>query len=127
MGAKTARWITVVEGTWLFASVFFWPHTTAQSTNNFAVAVATSVIALIALGAPAVRYVNLAVAGWLIVSAFVLPTLSLATRWNSVTVGLVVGLLSLVRAAPSGRGRGSRPAPPDHGPGKPPVRPLLED
>ncbi len=110
MGAKTARWVNALEGIWLFSSVFFWPHTTAQSTNSSIVGIVTTLLALVALGVPAVRYLNTVAAAWLLVSAFVLPTLSLATRWNSVTVGIVIGLLSLVRRTPATGGVGPRPA-----------------
>ncbi len=99
MDSKTARWVNVVVGVWLFVSAFLWSHTSAQYANTWIMGVATVVVALSAVGATGLRFLNTAAGVWLMISAFVLPTMSAATRWNNFIVGLVIGLLSLVGAS----------------------------
>jgi predicted ferric reductase len=109
MDSKAARWINILLGAWLFLSAFFWPHSATQYTNTWIMGIITVVLAIIAIGAPAFRYLKTLAAVWLIISAFVLPTLSLATRWNNFFVGIVIGALSLVGSTAGTAAIGSRP------------------
>jgi hypothetical protein len=92
-----ARGLTALAGVWLIISAFAWPHTSSQMNNAWIV----GVLCLIAVGIATfavneARYANTALAIWLFISAFVLPSASVATMWNSVIVGLVMFVCSLV-------------------------------
>lgn len=104
MDPKTARWVNVLVGAWLFVSAFLWPHTSSQYTNTWLMGIISVAVAVVAMGATGFRYINTAVGAWLIISAFALPTISMGTRWNNLIVGIVIGALSLV-----GRSSGSTP------------------
>jgi hypothetical protein len=45
---------------------------------------------------PWARYLNTVLAVWLFISAWALPTLSIATVWNNVLVAIAIFVVSLV-------------------------------
>lgn len=93
---SSARIVNVVLGAWLFISAFAWPHSAAQMTNTWILAVAIVVVAFLGTRTPQMRFVNTAVSVWLVISAFVLPRLAIGTVWNNVLVGIAVFVVSLV-------------------------------
>jgi hypothetical protein len=100
-------WLNVVFGFWLFESRFFWVHSPDQFANSGIVGVLHTSVAVAAIGCPAVRYANGALALWLCASAFVLPLLAQATFWNNV----ILSVAMLIVAALSGPPRGTRAHP----------------
>lgn len=91
-----ARIANIVLGVWLFISAFLWPHTQAQLTNSWVVGLAIIAVALIALAAPPVKYINTALAIWLFISVWALPAEAAGTQWNNAIVAILVFLFSLV-------------------------------
>lgn len=101
--SKMTRAVNIALGVWLFISAFLWTHTEAQFTNTWLLGVAIAAIAFLTMATPAMRWVNAALAAWLIVSVFVLPTVSNGTFWNNLLVGLVSLIASVVPFATSQR------------------------
>ncbi len=101
MGPSGARIANIILGVWLFISAFIWPHGASQLTNTWIVGVVTVAIALIALAAPPVKYLNTALSIWLFISVWVLPGANAGTQWNNAIVAILIFLFSL---APEGGG-----------------------
>jgi hypothetical protein len=95
---RIARGINVLLGSWLFLSAFLWEHGGAQRTNTAIVGVLIASLALVAMSAPAVRWLNTILSFWLFVSVWALPHHSLATMFNNAVVALVVLEVTLVSA-----------------------------
>jgi hypothetical protein len=93
-----ARVINIVLGIWLFISAFLWIHASAEMTNTWIVGLICMAIAIIALRVPEARYLNTALAVWLLISVWALPTISVATRWNNALVALAIFFVSLAPA-----------------------------
>lgn len=91
-----ARIANIILGVWLFISAFLWTHSQAQLTNTWIVGLAVIAVALIALAAPPVKYINTALAIWLFISVFALPAVTPGTQWNNALVAILVFLFSLV-------------------------------
>lgn len=102
-----ARIANIILGIWLFISAFLWPHSDAQLTNTWIVGLAIIAIALIALAAPPVKYLNTALAIWLFISVWVLRGGVPGTQWNNAVVAILVFLFSLV---PEGMTTAGRPS-----------------
>jgi len=104
-----ARIANIILGVWLFISAFIWPHSQAQLTNTWIVGLAIIAIALIALAAPPVKYLNTALAVWLFISVWVLRGGVPGTQWNNAIVAILVFLFSLVpEGMTTARGPGYR-------------------
>ena len=93
--------INVVLGVWLFISAFIWRDSHAQATNTWICGVLCVVFAIVGMGVPWARYLNTALAVWLFVSAWALPTERLTTLWNNVICAIALFVVSL---APSDAG-----------------------
>ncbi|APR81664.1 Hypothetical protein A7982_07013 [Minicystis rosea] len=65
-------------------------------TNTWIVGVLATAFALIAMRVPEVRYLNAVLGAWLFISVWALPTMSRATVWNNVLVGLAMFIAALV-------------------------------
>jgi hypothetical protein len=96
MTPMLARWLSIALGAWLVVSAFVWPHTTPQFHNAWATGLVIVGISSTAMVIPRVRYVNTAVALWLFVSPFALPTMAAATMWNHLLVAVGVFVLGLM-------------------------------
>ncbi|HTO98407.1 MAG TPA: SPW repeat protein [Myxococcales bacterium] len=95
-----ARTLNILVGVWLFISTFCWAHSQAQMTNTWILGVLCVVFALVAMRTEWMRYLNTALATWLFISAFVLPSTSRGTVWNNALVAVAIFVISL---APSDR------------------------
>jgi hypothetical protein len=101
------HWFSLSLGGWLFVSRFAWAHSESQFANTWLVSVVYTSLAVAAVGLPRVRYLNLIVALWLLVSVWILPRAADATLWNNLSVALgmiglaVVGLRSAVHCQPA--------------------------
>lgn len=96
-----ARGLSLILGVWLFISAFIWPHTAAEQTNTWIVAILIFAAAAIAMAVPAVRYANTVLAIYLFISSWTMPHQNAGTLWNNLIVAVVVFLLSLVPSAAS--------------------------
>lgn len=85
-----ARVFEIILGTWLFLSVFLWEQTPAQVENAWFSGLLTVAFATAALVQPGARWLNAALAVWIVVSVWVLPTPNLATAWNHVLTGVAI-------------------------------------
>jgi hypothetical protein len=103
-----ARGINVALGIWLFISAFLWLHTSAQFTNTWLVGLAIAVVAAVGFAVPQARWVNTALAAWLIISVWALPTLAAATFWNNLLVGIASLIVSVMPIATEYGGRTTR-------------------
>jgi hypothetical protein len=102
-----ARIVNIVLGIWLFVSAFVWRHSYAQMTNTWIVGVLCVALGVLATRIAEARYLIAALAVWLFVSVWALPTISAATQWNNALVALAMFVVSL---APAYLGRpGARP------------------
>lgn len=109
----TARITTILLGLWLFMSTFLWRHHPDQVINNWFCGLFTITFAATAIAQPMARYLTAAMAIWLFISAWVLPTLSAATVWSNAVGGALIFGLSMVPSVPynnSGIPRARTPA-----------------
>lgn len=103
---KTQRWqdwVMLVFGAWLFFSP--WWMTGYASTgsvaawNSYIFGIATAIVAIIALAAPALweEWLNLAIGIWLIISPFVLAYWGPehGAGWNTLILGILIGIDAL--------------------------------
>jgi hypothetical protein len=100
--SKAVRAISATLGAWPFISAFAWPHSAAQFTNTWLVAVTTVATAIAAMRAPALGYVNTALGAWLVISALALAPKATATAWNNALVGVALVVTSLVSGSKPG-------------------------
>lgn len=103
--SNAPRILNIILGIWLFVSAFLWMHSEAQFTNTWLVGAGITLFGLIALGAPAFRYVNTALAVWLFISVWALPILQTGTGWNNALVAIAVFVLSLIPSRPAAADR----------------------
>lgn len=91
--ASRAAWpraFAGVLGIWLFLSAFSWPHETVHLVNHVVCAVITVVVTIVSVRLPVVRFINSFVGLWLVISALVFDSASIATPWNGVFVGVLL-------------------------------------
>jgi hypothetical protein len=90
------RLINAVVGVWLFLSAFLWPHTRAQMFNTWISGVLCVVFAVAGIAAPGARHLNTALAIWIFVSSWTIPSSSAATLWNNVLCAIAIFVVSLI-------------------------------
>jgi hypothetical protein len=91
-------------GVWLFISAFLWPHTSAQRTNTWLVGALVVIVTLVSANDVRARYLNTALAVWLFLSVWILPTMMPGTVWNNLLVAVALFIASLAgRKEPGGR------------------------
>jgi hypothetical protein len=99
----TPRALNVVLGAWLSLSAFAWPHARWQFINTLIPGILVVVFALAGCISPRVRYLNTALAAYLLVSALCYPAITLAeigTQWHNATVALWILLISVLDNEP---------------------------
>jgi hypothetical protein len=89
LAQKVGVWL----GLWLMVSIVLWPHTQMQVLNTWLPGFLCLGFSVAAFWAPKVRYLNIAIAGWLLVTSLALPATEIATTWNNTFVG--VGLFAV--------------------------------
>jgi hypothetical protein len=98
---RPVSWLNVGLGFWLYESRFFWVHSPEQFANTAIVAIVHTSFAVAAIGCPAVRYADAALALWLSASLLVLPRLADATLWNNLFVSITILIAAAMSRAPS--------------------------
>ena len=91
-----ARTLNLMAAVWLFFSAFPWARTSADFSNAWLVGLFSAVFAVAAMRRERARFVNAALAAWLLASTAVLPHRSSTARWNDVIVGALMLGLALV-------------------------------
>jgi hypothetical protein len=91
-----ARVASLLLGCWLFASTFLWPHASSAGFNTWLSGFLIASAATVAIYVPRTRFVNTAIALWLVVAATTFDHLAGLTLWNNLAVAVAVFLLSLV-------------------------------
>jgi hypothetical protein len=83
-------------GVWLQISSFAWPHTDSSRISAWLPGLLISVIALLSMSSPPMRWLNGVLALWLIAWTVVSASAEALTYWNGVIVGLLVLVLSTI-------------------------------
>ncbi len=92
----------LVLSTWLFASAFLLPHTTASSWNALIVASLVAGVSFLAFampGRPGLRWWNAVLATWLLVSLMLLPYASLGAVLHTIVMAMLIALSSFALPA----------------------------
>jgi hypothetical protein len=102
---QVASGLNVLVAIWLFVSPWALGYGDDAGWNSTITAVVIAAIALIrvfgAYGAAWLSWLNLVLGVWLVVSPWVLNYDNNGATWNSVIVGIVVGLLAIWSATSS--------------------------
>ncbi|HVZ86354.1 MAG TPA: hypothetical protein VHG72_05260 [Polyangia bacterium] len=90
----TARFTSIVAGTWLIASAFVWPHSPLQKANAIVCGLLAIGLAVLNLYSPRLRYLSAVLAAWVVAFAVVAPGVPVPTRWSNAiaAVGILIGL-----------------------------------
>ncbi len=91
-----ARCGNLLLGIWLQVSIFVWPHTDATRISAWLPGLLVSTIALLAMGAPPMRWLNGFVALWLLLWTVATASAEALTYFNGVACGLMVLILSVI-------------------------------
>jgi len=83
-------------GLWLQVSAFAWQHTDSSRISAWLPGLLISVIALLSMSSPPMRWLNGVLALWLIAWTVVSASTEALTYWNGVVVGLLVLVLSTI-------------------------------
>ncbi len=91
-----ARMASLMLGLWLQISSFSWKHTDGSRLSAWVPGLLISVIAVLSMSSPPMRWLNGVLALWLIAWTVVSASTEALTYWNGVVVGLLVFMLSTV-------------------------------
>lgn len=94
-GNRMLRGFSAAIGAWVLLSSFLWPHTPAQRASTFVAGLLCIAFSLLAMAFPPARWLNTAVAIWLIVSMWFLPHDSLTTETSNTVAGVAMFLFSV--------------------------------
>lgn len=101
-----ARLWTMVFGIWLFISAFLWTHSPPQFHNAWLVGLLSAGLAAVHTRVGFERFLNLMLATWLLLSAFLIPSVTAVTVWHNAAIA--VAMLATSIAAISNITRGGR-------------------
>lgn len=85
-----ARVASLLLGLWLIASTWVWRHFESSRLNTWLVGALVASVALLALRKPALRWVNVVLGAWLLLSVFIIRPVQAITWWNNLLVAVVV-------------------------------------
>lgn len=91
-----ARLGSLVLGLWLQISTFAWQHTDSSRISAWLPGLLISVVAVLSMSSPPMRWLNGVLALWLIAWTVVAASTEALTYWNGIVVGLLVMILSTV-------------------------------
>ena len=83
-------------GLWLQISSFAWHHSDSSRISAWLPGLLISVIALLSMSSPPMRWLNSVLGLWLIAWTVVSASTEALTYWNGVVVGLLVVVLSTI-------------------------------
>lgn len=90
-----SRWLCLLCGCWLFASVFIWGHSGYHYFNSLGVGVAIALVSMLAMWQSSLRFLNAFVALWLFLSCWGFPDTERATLTNNLIIAVVVFFAAL--------------------------------
>lgn len=91
-----ARCGNLALGIWLQTSVFLWPHSDPTRVSAWLPGLMISIIALLSMGAPPMRWLNAFVSLWLILWTVATASAEPLTYFSGVASGLLVLILSAI-------------------------------
>ena len=91
-----ARYVNLVAGIWLFISGLLWTQPSAPRLNALVVGILVAAAAVWALWVEEARFVNSALAVWLLFSTLAIFELNGVPFWNDLVVSLIVFGVSLI-------------------------------
>ncbi len=94
------RAVNIALGLWLFASTFVLPRDGGVGFSTWLVGLWVATLALLALYAPALRFLNTALAGWLLVTTIWFPHTHAWVAFHDAFVAGVMLVVSLVKTTP---------------------------
>jgi hypothetical protein len=83
-------------GIWLQMSAFLWPHSDASRVSAWLPGLLISIIALLSMGAPPMRWLNAFSAMWLILWTMAETSTEPTTYFNGIACGLLVFTLAWI-------------------------------
>jgi hypothetical protein len=95
-GVPWARLGNLALGLWLQISSFAWQHTDSSRISAWLPGLLISVIALLSMSSPPMRWLNGVLGLWLIAWTVVSASTEPLTYWNGVVAGLLVMVLSTI-------------------------------
>jgi hypothetical protein len=95
----SAALIDVLVGIWLVVSAFAWPHPAALRTDTWVVGALVVLCSLLAGPLPLLRYLNAALAVWLVASTLALGHDHLGTVSNNLIAAVLVFSVSVARSS----------------------------
>jgi hypothetical protein len=103
------RVLSLMMGVWLFVSAFLWPHHGPVALSTWIPGLLIAAVALAALAAPPLRFVNAILGLWVLVAAVASGADDLV--WSNGVAGLTVAVAAFVPTLPRRWGDEGRPAP----------------
>lgn len=101
--ARTLSGLNVIAGIWLIIAPFILNYNaTGNVWQEVVFGIIVGILGLVRLGAPNVvwpSWLNLIIGLWLIVAPWVIPSTTIAARWNEVVVGIIVAILAFSSGA----------------------------
>lgn len=91
-----ARMGNVLLGLWLQISAFAWPHGDSSRISSWVMGLLISIVAVLSMGAPPMRWLNGVLGLWLIAWTVVSASGDALSYWNGVVAGLLVVVLSTI-------------------------------
>jgi len=89
----TALAVFLALAAWLFASAFLLPHSDATAWNAIITGVLVAAVALVSFaapGRPGLRFGNALLAVWLLITAILMPHVSLGTMLHDIFIGMLL-------------------------------------
>ena len=91
-----ARYANLTLGLWLQISSFAWPHTDATRVSAWLPGLLISVLAVLSMSAPPLRWLNGVSAIWLLAWTAATAESEPLTYWNGIACGVLVFLFATV-------------------------------
>lgn len=105
-----ASGISLVAGVWLMITPFVLALTGSAMTNLFFVGLLVALFALIRMlsveTSGYLSWINAILGVWLVISPLFLAALTTAAVWNSIILGLIIGIAGFSSASSSTMGQG---------------------
>jgi hypothetical protein len=91
-----ARGANLSLGIWLQVSAFAWPHTDEARLSAWLPGLLISIVALLSMSAPPMRWLNAFLAGLLLLWTYTSTANEALTYWNGIIVGLMVLIFATI-------------------------------
>jgi hypothetical protein len=85
---RSARWVGIIFGLWVFLSAFLWRHSPAGFVSTMLVGIVVAASSAIAMQVPWFHYVTAGAGLWLIAALFAWSEPIALTVWHNFMVGV---------------------------------------